>query len=366
MTRIPVALGARSYDVLIEPGLLARAAERLHPLARDRPIVIVSDANVGLHLTTLAAALENAGVTTRSVVLPPGEATKSWAALQGLTDALLGFGVERGDHVVALGGGVIGDLVGFACAILKRGCGFVQVPTTLLAQVDSSVGGKTGINAAAGKNLVGAFHQPAMVLIDPAVLDTLPPRELRAGYAEVVKYGLIDDASFFAWCEANGAAMLTGDVGLRERAIAHAVAAKARIVAADEFETTGRRALLNLGHTFGHALEAAAGFDGSLLHGEAVAAGCALAFDFSVAQGLCPTGDAERVKAHWRAVGLPDGLAATGVDLSAAALVEWMRHDKKASGGRLAFLLARGVGRTYLSRDVDLGAVEAFLARQPR
>jgi 3-dehydroquinate synthase len=366
MTRIPVALGDRSYDVVIEAGLLARAAEQLGPLARGRPLLIVTDTNVLAHEASLRASLATAGIATDTLALSPGEATKSWADLQRLCDWLLARGVERGDHVVALGGGVIGDLVGFACAILKRGCGFVQIPTTLLAQVDSSVGGKTGINTAAGKNLVGAFKQPATVLIDPDVLGTLPPRELRAGYAEVVKYGLIDDPDFFVWCEANGAALLAGDPAARETAIAHAVVAKARIVGADEFETTGVRALLNLGHTFGHALEAEAGYDGSLLHGEAVAAGIALAFDFSVAQQLCPPQDAARVKAHWRAVGLPDGLTAAGIRATGARLVEHMRHDKKASGGRLPFLLARGIGRAYLDRNVDLATVEAFLDAQPR
>ena len=365
MTSIPVALADRSYEVIIESGLLGRAAEHLAPFARGRPLAVVTDENVRPHLARLEATLQGVGLGVRHIVLPPGEATKSWAALAQLTDALLEHGVERGDHVVALGGGVIGDLVGFACAILKRGCGFVQIPTTLLAQVDSSVGGKTGINTAAGKNLVGAFKQPAIVLIDPDLLATLPARELRAGYAEVVKYGLIDDPDFFAWCEANGAALLAGDGAARETAIAHSVAAKARIVGADEFETTGVRALLNLGHTFGHALEAEAGYDGSLLHGEAVAAGIALAFDFSVAQGLCPPDDAARVKAHWCAVGLPDGLAAAGIRATGARLVEHMRHDKKASGGRLPFLLARGIGRTYLDRTVDLATVEAFLDSQP-
>ena len=361
MTRIPVVLGDRSYDVVIEAGLLARAAEHLAPLANGRPLSIVADENVAPHLSTLTASLDTAGIGWRAMAVPAGEGSKSWATLAHVTDQLLAWGVERRDHVVALGGGVIGDLVGFAAAVLKRGVPFVQVPTTLLAQVDSSVGGKTGINTCAGKNLVGAFHQPALVLIDPAVLDTLPPRELRAGYAEVVKYGLIDDFPFFQWCEANGPALLAGDAQPRERAIAHSVAAKARIVAADEFETNGIRALLNLGHTFGHTLEAEAGFDGSLLHGEAVAAGCALAFDFSVAQGFCPGQDAERVKAHWRAVGLPDGLAASGVRATGARLAEHMRHDKKASGGRVPFLLARGIGRTFVDRTVDLDAVSAFL-----
>jgi len=359
---VKVELGARAYPVIIESGLLARAGEHLAPIARSHPMVIVADENVAGHLATLRASLDAAGLHSESIVLPAGEGSKSWSTLEALCDRLLDMGVERGDHVVALGGGVIGDLVGFATAILKRGCGFVQVPTTLLAQVDSSVGGKTGINTRAGKNLIGAFHQPKMVLIDPDVLDTLPARQLRAGYAEVVKYGLIDDAAFFAWCEENGARLLAGDAGARTYAIAHSVAAKARIVGDDEFETSGRRALLNLGHTFGHALEAEAGFSDRLLHGEGVAAGCALAFGFSAAQGLCPAGDAARVAAHWRAVGLPDGLGAAGIEAPAARLIEHMRHDKKASAGRIPFLLARGIGQTYLDRDVDLGAVEAFLA----
>ena len=366
MTTLTVALGARSYPVVIEGGVLARAAEHLAPLAGRRPLTIVADANVAGHCATLTAALDAAGIGHRTLTMAAGEASKSWATLQQVCDGLLGHGIERGDVVVALGGGVIGDLAGFASAILKRGCGFVQVPTTLLAQVDSSVGGKTGINASAGKNLIGAFHQPQLVLIDPEVLATLPRRELAAGYAEVVKYGLIDDPAFFAWCEEHGAALLAGDAALRAHAIAHSVAAKARIVAEDEYETSGRRALLNLGHTFGHALEAEAGFDGSLLHGEAVATGCALAFAFSAEQGLCSRADAERVAAHWRTVGLPDGLAAAGIAASGARLVEHMRHDKKASGGRLPFLLARGIGETYLDRTVDLDAVAAFLDRRPR
>jgi 3-dehydroquinate synthase len=366
MTTIPVELGDRSYSVVIEAGLLARAADYLSPLARGRALAIVTDENVRPHLATLQAALAAAGVASDAIVLPPGEATKSWDQLAALCDRLLDLGVERGDHVVALGGGVIGDLVGFACAILKRGCGFVQMPTTLLAQVDSSVGGKTAINTRAGKNLIGAFHQPSLVLIDPTVLDTLPPREMRAGYAEVVKYGLIDDPAFFAWCEANGAALLAGDPDARTYAIAHAVAAKARIVAADEHETNGTRALLNLGHTFGHALEAEAGFSQKLIHGEGVAAGCALAFAFSAAQGLCPPDDASRVAAHWRDVGLPDGLAAAGITASGTRLVDHMRHDKKMAAGTLLFLLARGIGRTFLDKTVDLADVAAFLDRQPR
>ncbi len=361
MTIIPVALGDRSYDVVIERGLLPRAADHLKPLSRGRPMVIVSDANVAPHLATLQAALADAGVASEAIVLPPGEGTKSWAQLEALTDRLLEFGVERGDHVIALGGGVIGDLVGFACSIVKRGCHFVQIPTTLLAQVDSSVGGKTAINSRAGKNLVGAFHQPGLVLIDPDVLDTLPLREARAGYAEVVKYGLIDDFAFFEWCEANGEKLLAGDPEARHYAIAHSVAAKARIVAEDERETTGKRALLNLGHTFGHALEAETGFSDKLLHGEGVAAGMALAFGYSARRGLAPGQDAERVAAHLRAVGLPDGARAAGVAADGATLVDHMRHDKKMDAGTLPFLLAHGIGRTYLDHKVDLSDIAAFL-----
>ena len=364
MTTMTVALGDRSYPLVIEPGLLARAGEHLAPLARGRPLVIVADANVRPHLAALEASLQAAGLATEAVIVPAGEGAKSWASLEMLCDRLLDLGVERGDHVIALGGGVVGDLVGFAAAILKRGCGFVQIPTTLLAQVDSSVGGKTGINARAGKNLLGAFHQPSLVLIDPDVLNTLPQRELRAGYAEIVKYGLIDDPDLFTWCEANGPALLAGDADARAHAIAHSVTSKARIVAADEHETTGQRALLNLGHTFGHALEAEAGFDGTLLHGEAVAAGCALAFRYSVRLGLCPPADADRVAAHLRSVGLPDGLA--GVTASGARLVDHMRHDKKARGGVLPFLLTRGIGRTFLDRTVDLADIAAFLDAELR
>lgn len=359
-------MGSRTYPVIIEAGLIDRAATRLASLARGRPMVIVADANVRPHGKRLTSSLAAAGIATAVIELPPGEATKSWAMLQKLTDDLLDHGVERGDHVIALGGGVIGDLVGFACSILKRGCKFVQVPTTLLAQVDSSVGGKTAINAQAGKNLIGAFYQPSLVLIDPETLATLPPRELRAGYAEVVKYGLIDDPDFFSWCEQHGEALIAGDMTLRTTAIAHSITAKARIVAEDERETTGKRALLNLGHTFGHALEAEAGFSDALLHGEAVAAGMALAFAYSADRGLCRPDDAERVRAHLRAVGLPDGLAAAGITASGARLIDHMRHDKKMAGGTLPFLLARGIGQSYVDSAVDLADVARFLNVQPR
>ena len=362
MSRITVPLDARSYEIAIEEGALDRTGALLAPWARRGRLVVVTDAHVeASQLPRLAASLAGAGIRAETIVLPPGESTKSWAMLESLTDRLLALEVERGDHLVALGGGVIGDLVGFAAAILKRGCGFVQVPTTLLAQVDSSVGGKTAINSRVGKNLIGAFHQPAHVLIDPSTLDTLPPREVRAGYAEVVKYGLIDDAGFFAWCEANGAALLAGEPAARRAAIAASVAAKARIVGEDERETSGRRALLNLGHTFGHALEAETGFSDRLLHGEAVAAGMALAFRYSAARGLCPAADAERVSAHIAAAGLPDGLRAAGVDADGATLTAHMAHDKKMEGGRLPFLLARGIGETFLAKDVSLSDVAAFL-----
>ncbi len=366
MKTVTVELGARTYPIHIEAGLLARAGEFLAPLAKGRRVTIVTDENLSVHLATLQASLTAAGIASEAIVLAPGEGSKSWSTLEMLCDRLLELGVERGDHVVALGGGVMGDLVGFACSILKRGCKFVQIPTSLLAQVDSSVGGKTAINTKAGKNLIGAFHQPVMVLIDPQVLDTLPIRELRAGYAEVVKYGLIDDFAFFEWCEANGAALLAGDIALREHAIAHSVSAKARIVAADEHETNGTRALLNLGHTFGHTLEAETGFSQALIHGEGVAAGCSLAFEFSASQGICSRQDSERVAAHWRDVGLPDGLAAAKIGASGARLVDHMRHDKKMAAGTLPFLLARGIGQTYLDKTVDLAKVETFLDSQPR
>ncbi len=363
---IPVSLGARSYEVRIADGALDDAGTHLSPWLRGRAIIVTDDAVAVAQLPRLTAALEAAGIAIDPIILPSGEATKSWRYLAELIDALLARGVERGDHVIALGGGVIGDLVGFAAAILKRGCGFIQIPTTLLAQVDSSVGGKTAINTGAGKNLVGAFHQPSLVLIDPTVLDTLPPRQVAAGYAEVVKYGLIDSPDFFAWCEANGAALLAGDGAARRHAIATSVAAKAAIVADDERETSGRRALLNLGHTFGHSLEAEAGFCDRLLHGEAVAAGTALAFRYSVRLGLCAAEDADRVAAHLRSAGLPDGLAAAGIAPDGATLTAHMEHDKKASGGTVPFLLARGIGRTFLEKSVDLADVSAFLDAEPR
>jgi 3-dehydroquinate synthase len=359
---IRVALGERSYDISIENGALDRAGELLAPYAARGRFIVVTDRNIVLNqLYRLETSLTAAGIACAVEVLPPGESTKSWAMLEKLTDAMLAYGVERNDTIIALGGGVIGDLVGFAASIVKRGCRFVQVPTTLLSQVDSSVGGKTAINSRAGKNLIGAFYQPAHVLIDPTTLDTLPVREVRAGYAEVVKYGLIDDPAFFAWCEANVRQLLGGASEARLEAIGKSVAAKARIVGEDERETSGRRALLNLGHTFGHALEAETGFSDRLLHGEAVAAGMALAFRFSAAQGLCSAEDARRVTDHLAAAGLPTTLGAAGVDARGDALVAHMLHDKKMEGGRLPFLLARGIGQTFLDKQVDLATVAHFL-----
>lgn len=362
MTVVRVGLAERSYDILIESGALADAGAHLSPYAPNGRLVIVADENVARsHLERLVSSLNDAGIETQAIALPAGEATKSWAQLEQLSDRLLELGVERSENLIALGGGVIGDLVGFAASILKRGCGFVQLPTTLLAQVDSSVGGKTAINSSAGKNLVGAFHQPKFVLIDPDVLATLPPREMRAGYAEIVKYGLIDDADFFAWCETNGDAVLAHDKDAQREAIARSVTSKARIVAEDERELSGKRALLNLGHTFGHALEAETGFSDALLHGEAVAAGIVLAFRYSARLGLCSEVDAHRVGNHFQAVGLPYGLASAGVEAGGDVLVAHMAHDKKMEGRTLPFLLAKGIGRTFLSRDVDLDDVAAFL-----
>lgn len=364
---VPVSLGERSYDIHIADGLLDDAAKLMAPwLKRDRAIIVTDTHVAESQLPRLVASLETAGIDAQHIILPSGESTKSWDNLASVVDQLLDFGVERSEAIIALGGGVIGDLTGFAASIVKRGCDFIQIPTTLLAQVDSSVGGKTAINTSAGKNLVGAFHQPVAVLIDPTTLDTLPMRERRAGYAEVIKYGLIDDADFFEWCEANGDALLNGDRQARTHAITHSVAAKARIVGADERETTGTRALLNLGHTFGHALEAETGYSDKLLHGEAVAAGMALAFRYSVRGGLCPGQDAERVAAHLRRVGLPDSIKASGVSANGSTLAAHMAHDKKASGGKVPFLLARGIGQTFLDKEVDMADVTAFLDLEDR
>lgn len=367
MAVIPVDLAGRPYEVHVGAGLLAQLVPLCGARLRKPRVPIVTDRTVHAAWgAQLEAALTAHGHTPVWRILPPGEASKSWEQLAATTDWLLAEEVERGDHILALGGGVIGDLTGFAAAILKRGCQFIQLPTTLLAQVDSSVGGKTAINTAAGKNLIGAFHQPALVLADLAMLDTLPQRQLRAGYAEVVKYGLLGDADFFAWCEANGTALLAGDATAREYAVAHSVAAKARIVAADERETTGARALLNLGHTFGHALEAQCGFSDRLLHGEAVALGMVLAARYSARLGLLTPAAATRITAHFAALEMPHEVAALGLNCDGAALVAHMLHDKKMDAGTLPFVLLRGIGAAFLAREVSLDDVAAFLDKELR
>ena len=360
--RVVVGLGERAYDVEIGPGLLDQAGARIAPLLKRPRIAVVSDETVWpLHGPRLTAALGAAGVAVQTVVVKPGEQAKSFAGLAELIDRLLALELDRGDLIAAFGGGVIGDLAGFAAAIYKRGIGFVQIPTTLLAQVDSSVGGKTAIDVAAGKNLVGAFHQPRLVLADIEVLHTLPAREMRAGYAEVIKYGLLGDFGFFEWLEANAPKVLARDPDALAQAVARCVEMKAGIVAEDETEQ-GRRALLNLGHTFGHALEAETGYGGALLHGEAVAAGQAMAFRFSAARGLCPSQDARRAEAAIAAAGLPTRLSeVAGHPFTADALVAHMAQDKKAEGGRLTFILARGLGQAFVAKHVEAGFVRDFL-----
>jgi 3-dehydroquinate synthase len=332
---VGVALGARSYEVRVGTGLLARAGAEIAPLLRRPKVAVVTDETVAAtHLMRLSEAFDTAGIAMTALALPPGEGTKGWTQLARTVEWMLDQKVERRDVVVAFGGGVVGDLVGFAAAILRRGVRFVQLPTTLLAQVDSSVGGKTGINAPQGKNLIGAFHQPRLVLADLAALDTLPARELLSGYAEVAKYGLLGDADFFAWLELHGPAIRAGD-----------------------------RALLNLGHTFGHALEAATGFSERLLHGDAVAIGCQLAFDLSARLGLCPQEAPSRLGAHLAAMGMkrrPSEIP--GALPGAEALIGLMGQDKKVRDGRVAFVLARDIGTAFVARDVDLAPIRALLA----
>jgi len=363
--RVEVPLGSRAYSILIGPGLIDEAGAEIARLAPGAKCAIVSDANVApLYLGRLTASLDKAGLRSAPIVCPPGEATKSYAEFARVSDALIEARIERRDVVVALGGGVVGDLAGFCAASLRRGVRFVQIPTTLLAQVDSSVGGKTGINSPHGKNLVGAFHQPSLVLADSKTLDTLSEREFRAGYAEVVKYGLIGNRNFFEFLEAKWRNVFAGGPA-RAQAIATSCAAKARIVVADETEQ-GERALLNLGHTFGHALEALTHYDSKrLVHGEGVAIGMAAAFRFSRELGLCSGQDATRVEAHLKAVGLPTRLRdIPGLDATAEDVVAAMRQDKKVDRGRLTFILARGIGESFVARDVDEGSVSAFLTRE--
>ncbi len=359
---VRVDLGARSYDVEIASGLIGQAGQRILPHLRRKKLAIVSDRTVaGHHLAALGASLDAAGIAHDSLILEPGEATKDWANLARVCEWLLSQNIERRDLVIALGGGVIGDLVGFSCAILRRGVRFVQVPTSLLAQVDSSVGGKTGINTAQGKNLIGAFHQPSLVLADIDVLSTLPARDLLSGYGEVVKYGLLGDAAFFDWLEAQGPALAKGDAAARHYAVLRSVQMKAGIVARDETEE-GERALLNLGHTFCHALEKATGYSDRLLHGEGVAIGCALAFELSQRMGLCAQESPSRVRAHLKAMRMKTDLADIPGDLPGAeALLALMGQDKKVIDGKLRFILARGIGAAFVAEDVPRDLVLSVL-----
>ena len=358
---VPVDLGDRAYNILIGDGLIADAGAEIAARFPGARVAIITDEAVArFHLGRLTAGLDAAGIDHTTISIPPGEGSKSFATYQGLTGEILAAKLERGDIIVALGGGVVGDLSGFVAATVRRGMQFVQVPTTLLAQVDSSVGGKTGINTDYGKNLVGAFYQPGLVIADTASLETLDPRHVRAGYAEVVKYGLIDDPAFFDWLDKERSAVFAGGAA-RVHAIATSCRAKARVVAADEREG-GMRALLNLGHTFGHALEAATGFGERLVHGEGVAIGMALAFYFSARAGLCPLEDAERVEAHLSAAGLPTRIShIEGERLSTDTLMAHIAQDKKVSRGALTFILARGIGKSFIARDVPADSVREFL-----
>ena len=361
---VPVALGARAYEIVIGRGLIANLGKGIDAIRPGAKCAILTDENVAQHhLAATEAALKSAGIESSAIVVPPGEGSKNYPTFERVCEAVITARIERGDLLVALGGGVIGDLAGFTAACVRRGLDFVQVPTTLLAQVDSSVGGKTGINSRQGKNLIGAFHQPVLVIADTALLDTLPKREFRAGYAEVAKYGLLGDAAFFSWLEANWQDVFAGGPA-REHAIAVCCRAKAGIVARDERET-GERALLNLGHTFGHALEAGCGFSGRLLHGEAVALGMVLAFDFSARKGLVSAADAARARAHLAAVGLPTQISQVpggvpGID----ALMDLIGQDKKVKRGNLTFILVRGIGQAFVESNVDPAEVRVFLAEQ--
>ncbi len=358
---VRVELGARAYEVRIGPGLLARTGAEIAPLLKRPRVAVITDETVAaLHLEALRDGLGNVAMT--ALALPAGEATKGWPQFTRAVEWLLAERVERSDVVVALGGGVIGDLAGFAAAVLRRGVRFVQIPTTLLAQVDSSVGGKTGINSVHGKNLIGAFHQPSLVLADIDLLSTLPARDLLAGYGEVVKYGLLGDAGFFEWLEAHGPALAKGGLAARAEAVRRSVAMKAAIVARDETEE-GERALLNLGHTFGHALESATGYSARLLHGEGVAIGCALAFELSQRLGLCSQEAPSRVRAHLRAMGMKVDLADIAGDLPGVeALLGLMAQDKKVQAGQLRFILARGIGQAFVTSDVPADALRGLLA----
>jgi 3-dehydroquinate synthase len=358
MENVHVALGDRSYEILIGDGLIAEAGTHIAPLLRRPRVAIVTDDVVGpLHVNALQEGLSAQGITSQVLTLPAGESTKAWPEFTRTVEWLLAQKIERSDVVIALGGGVIGDLVGFAAAVLRRGVRFVQIPTSLLAQVESSVGGKTGINAPQGKNLIGAFHQPSLVLADTGVLATLTPRDFLAGYGEVVKYGLLGDAQFFDWLEKNAPAMAAGDMAARIAAVKRSCEMKAEIVARDETEQ-GDRALLNLGHTFCHALEAATGYSDRLLHGEGVAIGCALAFEMSARLGLCSQEEPSRLRAHLREMGTKVDLADIPGDLpDAEALFDLMGQDKKVVDGQIRFIMARGIGQAFVTSDVPRDGV---------
>ena len=359
---VRVELGDRSYDIVIGTDLIASAGAKIAAMLPGSRAIIVSDRNVAsLHLTPLKKSLATAGVDTAQHVIEPGEASKNFANLEAVVDAVLAARLERGDAVIALGGGVVGDLIGFAAGISRRGMNLIQIPTSLLAQVDSSVGGKTGINTPRGKNLVGLFLQPQLVLADLKVLDTLPERQFRAGYAEIVKYGLINDAGFFAWLENNWRDVFSSGAA-RQRAISTSCRAKAAIVAMDEREA-GPRALLNLGHTFGHALEAATGYSDRLIHGEAISIGIVLAADYSAAAGLCPARVPDKIRAHFSAVGLPTSLdEIAGDPPSTDQLMEHIAQDKKVVRGSLTLILLRGIGEAFIANDVPTAIVADFLS----
>jgi 3-dehydroquinate synthase len=367
---VKVDLGARSYDIVIGRGQFASLGERIAKLRPGARVALVTDATVAAHYLSAAQSVLGASLTSAPVIVPPGEGSKSFSVLRQVCEALIEARIERGDLVAALGGGVVGDLAGFAAAVVRRGVDYVQIPTSLLAQVDSSVGGKTAIDSRHGKNLIGAFHQPILVIADTKLLDTLPEREFRAGYAEVAKYALIGDAAFFSWLEANWRDVFTGEpahtsgTAPREYAIWKSVQMKAEIVARDERET-GERALLNLGHTFGHAFEAAAGFSQRLLHGEAVALGINCAFAFSAQLGLMPRSEAERVHRHLAATGLPAHLSdAQAILPDADRLMDIVAQDKKVKRGKLTFILARGIGKAFVAPDIEAGLVRDFLCEQ--
>jgi len=365
-TTITVALGERSYPIVIGEDLISAAGRWISASVPNARCAIVSDETVAaLHLAPLKASLDELNLYLGEAIVTPGEASKSFPILATLSERLLELGVERGDCVVSFGGGVVGDLAGFAASIHRRGVRLVQIPTTLLAQVDSSIGGKTGIDMPQGKNLVGAFHQPALVLADTNVLDTLTPRDFRCGYAEVAKYGLLGDAEFFAWLEKDWSDIFTGLGDARRRAIETSCRAKSAIVAEDEREESGTRALLNLGHTFGHALEAYAGYSDRLLHGEAIAIGMRLAFTFSFEQGLCPDYAAARVKHHFEAIGLPTKIADLPGEIpTAEQLLRLMAQDKKVKGGKLVLILVRGIGAAFVEPDVELARLTQFLEKE--